>query len=89
MKDWSKIDPLLGKQSDLSLSKKFGRNQSAVSARRRSKNIPAFKYKKVDWKEWNHRLGKQSDYSLAKEIGTSIENVHHHRTKLKIKKYKG
>jgi hypothetical protein len=89
MKDYTDIDPLLGKKSDLAISKQFGRNQSAISTRRRSRNIAPFNWRKVNWIEWDYKIGKQSDYSLAKEIGTSVENVFHRRKVLKIKTYKG
>lgn len=83
--DWSKIDPLLGNESDAAIEKITGVNVNAIAKRRKILGIsPKYEYSKVDWSKWDHLLGTMTDKDLADQIGCKHTSVYYRRTKLQV-----
>jgi hypothetical protein len=84
--DWSKIDPLLGTDSDLAIERITGVNNNIIAKRRKLLGIPSkYEYLNIDWSKWDYFLGTMTDRELAEQIGCKSTSVYYRRTKLNIK----
>lgn len=78
--NWEPIDPLLGKQSDNSLSRQFNVPRTYISEHRRKLGIAA--YQPLDkFASVRDRIGKVDDKIIAAEVGCSVAAVAHYRDK--------
>lgn len=86
--DWSRLDPLLGTESDISIAKTTGVNNNIIAKRRKRLGIPGkFEHMKIDWSNWDHLLGTMPDTELANKIGCKYFSVSYRRTKLNIESF--
>lgn len=85
---WDEIIPLLGKESDVSISKRFNVSKSSLFDKRLALGIKPYRSKdQYDWDEILPLIGKMPDLTIAKKFRIKSQVIGEKRKELNIAKY--
>jgi hypothetical protein len=89
MIDYTKIDPLLGIRTDLSIAREFGCSHTIIARRRRKLSIGKGKRKrKHKLESYADMLGRMPDTEIAKMIHCHKATVQRYRESLRISAFR-
>jgi hypothetical protein len=86
--DWTLVDPLLGKDYDNAIAKKFCVSYTAIINRRQSFNISRYEDNSIEWSKIDPFLGTDTDQALALRFNCSGGAILDRRRRLDIPAYR-